>query len=380
MDVKITDSVALRRISPAMMRAYLQTQGWIQEEIWRGRIVVWSKVQGDEEVREILVPLREQSDVYAMRMSEAVETISEIEERSQFDVYHDLIGAGADIIRLRSLNGAERSEWSLSDRVAFLTRALDLVRASARFAERPGRAVYRGGISSKVSDYIREVRPLPGYETGTDLTLHSPVQASYGEQEYLSDTVLAPFPCRVTIALNNGLREAGQTVETVLGGSQISDTFEVSAKQGVTANFCDAIGSLASQTHGVGVSLSWAKVRPSDIPDEEFRFAEGAADVLAEGAEILRQRNPFTDARVTGEIVQLDRESQEKFDGRAVVLYELDGRPVALHTQFDISDREEVARAFRDTIEISVDGDIHREGRRYFLKNPRNFKLPAAVS
>ena len=101
MDAKITDSVALRRITPAMMRAYLQTQGWTQQEIWQGRIVVWSKEQGDEEVREILAPLREHSDVYAMRMSEAVTTISEIEERSQLDVYYDLIGAGSDVIRLR---------------------------------------------------------------------------------------------------------------------------------------------------------------------------------------------------------------------------------------------------------------------------------------
>ena len=215
MDVKITDSTALRRISPAMTRAYLKTQGWIQEETWQGRIVVWSKTQG-EEVREIMAPLREQSDVYAMRMSEAVATISEVEERSQLDIYYDLIGAGADIIRLRSLNGVGQSERSLSDSAAFLTRALDLMRSSARFAERPGQAVYRGRISSQVSDYVRKVQVLPSYETKTDLILHSPVQATYDEQEYLSDDdVLLPFPRRVTVALNDGLREAVRTVATV---------------------------------------------------------------------------------------------------------------------------------------------------------------------
>ena len=95
--------------------------------------------------------------------------------------------------------------------------------------------------------------------------------------------------------------------------------------------------------------------------------------MLTEGAKLLRERNPFTDAHVTGEIVRLVRESQEEFDGEAVVLYELDGRPIALHTRFDIRDREEVVQAFRETIEISVDGDIRREGRRYILENPRNF-------
>jgi hypothetical protein len=83
---------------------------------------------------------------------------------------------------------------------------------------------------------------------------------------------------------------------------------------------------------------------------------------------------------VTGEIVRLDRQSQEEFDGKAVVLYELDGRPVALQVQFDIADRDEVLRAFRDGVEISLDGDIHREGRQYLLQNVRNFIVAPTTS
>lgn len=109
MDVQIRDVAALRRITPTMLRSYLQAQEWVQEETWRGRIVVWSKTHGDE-VHEILTPLREQSDAYAVRISESVAVISEIEERSQLDVYYDLLAVGADVIRLRSLNGAGQSE------------------------------------------------------------------------------------------------------------------------------------------------------------------------------------------------------------------------------------------------------------------------------
>ena len=378
MDVQIRDSEALRRVSPTILRAYLEAHGWVQEETWRNRILVWSITQ-DEQVKEILAPLREQSDAYAVRISEAIASLADIEERSQLDVYYDVIGAGADVIRLRSLNGVGQTGWTLGDSVDFLTRARDLVMAAARAAERPGQLVYRGRASGEVTDYVRGVKPLPGYETGPALTLHSQVPAGYGVQLDMGDPVRAPFPRRATIALNAGLYEAIKKAEAVVGGGEITDTFGKAAPQTVSANMCEAVAALAHRGHGIGVSLSWAGVRPADAPDSEFVFTESAADALNEGSTLLRRNSPFLDAHVTGEIVRLDRQSHEEFDGQAVVLYQLDDRPVALHVQFDINDRDEVLRAFRDGIEISLDGDVYLQGRQYVLREPRNFTVSSGM-
>ena len=169
MDVQITDSAALRQVSPAALSAYLETQGWVRQETWRNRMVVWSRAH-NEQVNELLAPLREQSDAYAVRISEVVALLGQLEERSQLDVYYDLMGAGADVIRLRSLNGGGRSGWSLSDSADLLGRARDLITSAARSAERPGQLVYHGRASGVVTDYVRGVRPLPGYATGYELT------------------------------------------------------------------------------------------------------------------------------------------------------------------------------------------------------------------
>ena len=378
MDVRIRDGAALRRISPTMLRAYLESRDWVHEETWRDRIMVWAIAVG-ERVSEVLIPLREQSGVYATRISEAVELLAEVEERSQLDVYYDLMGAGSDVIRLRPLNGVGQSGWTLGESVEFLTRAHDLVTAAARSAERPGEPVYRGRASGQVTDYVRSVRPLPGYWPGPELILHSQVPAGHGVQTDLGDAVRAPFPRRAVIALNNGLREADRTAVAVLGGEKLADVFEEVASQGVSANLCDAVAALARQGHGIGVSLAWAAVRPADAYDSEFQFSESTADVFIQGAETLRQNSPFLDAHITGEIVGLDRQQQEHFDGQSEVVCELDGRPIALRVQFEKSEHDEVWRAFHDGITISIDGDIHREGRRYFLRNPRNFKVGAEV-
>ena len=372
MDVQIRDSEALRRVSPTILRAYLEARGWVQEETWRNRILVWSITQ-NEQVKEILAPLRELTDAYAVRISETIALLAEIEGRSQLNVYYDVLGAGADVIQLRSLNGVGQSGWTLGESVDFLTRAHDLILAAARAAERPGQLAYRGRPSGEVTDYVRGVRPLPGYETGPELTLHSHVPAGYGVQLDMGDPVRAPFPRRATIALNTGLHEAVRKAESVVGGEGIADAFGEAAPQTASANLCEAVAALAYRGHGIGVSLSWAGVRAAEASNSEFVFTESAADVLTEGATLLRQNSPFPDAHVTGEIVGLDRQLREDFDGQSVVMCELDDRPVALQVHFDARDHDEVWRALRNSVAVSLDGDIHREGRKYVLRNPRNF-------
>ena len=374
MQVLIKDSAALRRISPAMLRAYLESNGWTQQEIQPGGSTVWV-LENNGEVDEILVSSQEWSYRYPARIYEAVEALSEIEERSQLDVYYELLAAGADVIKLRSPNGNGNSGLSLEDRANFLNHARSLMTAAARAAENPGRPIYRGPLSRNVSDYLREIRPMLGYGTGSDLTIHSRIPADYGMQEDLGDSFTAPFARRATIALSRGLREARKIADTALARAELA-TFQEAAGHGASANFCAAVADLARDTHGISISLSWAPVRYSGEPGGEFVFTESAADLLAEGADLLRRRNPYLNAQITGEIVRLDREEQEKFDGYAIVLYELEGRTVALQTQFDPADEDKVVTAFRNGIPVSLEGDIHFESRRYLLKNPRNLSVP----
>ena len=376
MNVQIRDATAFQRISPVMLHTYLEARGWLHQETWRNRVTVWAKEHEGQSFK-IVALLREWADTYAAHISEAISTLSAMEERSQLNVYYDLLGAGADVIRLRSLDGSVRSPLSLIDSVSLLNSARDLLRAAARTAEHPGLPVYRGGISGEVTGYLQGIHPLPGYGAGYECTLHSRIPAGYGVQADLGDSVRAPFARRTTIALNNGLREAGRVAEAVLGGEEIA-SIEESVPLGISANFLDALAELSRQGNGISVSLAWAPVRPSNLPvasAAEFTFSESSADVFTEGAELLRQASPFRGAHINGEVVRLNREPKEEFDGQAAVLYELDGRPVALEVHFDEADHDEVIRAFREGIMVRVDGDIHREGRQFWLRNPSNFSL-----
>lgn len=374
MKVQIEDADALRKVSRTALRAYLQSNGWIHAETWRNRILIWSK-EYDGRNRDILMPLYEDSGSYATRIYEAVSLLAELEDRSQLDVYYDLMEAGADVIRLRLLNENSRFDESLSARANFLDWAQKLMESAARSVERPNQPVYRGRLSDRVADYMRSVRPLLGYGIGSDLVLHSRVPARYGQSD-MGDDFLSPFGRKTTKALLEGLREADKTAVTVNSGKvEIEEAFKQATCHGVSANLCEALAALAKQSRGVVVSVSWAAVRPAKAADSEFAFLESSADVLEEGAQWLRRKSPALNEYITGEIVRLDKENPGEFDGLATMTCELDGRSVGLHVQFEMEDRDEVVRAFREGIEVSVEGDIYREGKKHVLKNPRHFMV-----
>ena len=376
MNVQIRDGAALSQVSPAQLRAYLKANGWVRDESRTDRLSVWLKGT-DDPFRFVLLSLQEHSDAYGQRIAEAVKTLSEVEGRSQLAVYYDLLAAGSDVLRLRPQD-KPRAGGSLPASAALLTQARELVTAAARAAERPGGAVYRGPASGPVMDYVRQVRPVPGYETGEELTLHSPVPAEYGAAAELGRNPGPPFARQVTLSLYAALHAAREGLVSVLGGAPLA-VFEPAAAKGASANFCAALAALARQGGGIGVRLAWGQARPAEKANGDFAFTAGAAEVLAQGAEWLRQNTPFPEAALTGEIVRLDPPASEPGAGPAValVLAELDGRPAAVPIPFATADQKEVRRAFEQGLEISVTGDIHREGRRYVLKNPRNFAVLA---
>ena len=380
MNIEIHDRETFGRVTLAGLSAYLEARGWERRDNWRGRMIVWGCDRG-EEYAELLTPIREHSSAYAVRIGEAISELATWEGRSSVEVFQDLLAARADVIRFRSLNGSGGTDRSLVDGAALLDMSRDLLGAAARGADRPGEAVYRWRPSGVVTGYLREVRAVFGVRGWDDFALHSPVPADYGFQADLGDDYSPPFSRQAMLALHQGLSQASLVRDEVMAGSDVTEMFGAAVNRGLNANLCEALAGLVERSHGVSVGLAWASVRPRDVSVEDFSFSESSADVLRGGAEWLRRTSPYLDAHIVGEVVILARETDEPFDGQAVLAYELDGKPVSLHVQFPEESRDTVIRSFRDGIPVSLAGDIYREGRRYVLRSPRNVNLaqPGAV-
>ena len=308
--VQIRDRAALSSLSIVSLRSYLNSRGWSNNGPWGKRpATIYAKEHGGR-TWEILAPTRDTIADYAESMAEAVSILASVEERSQLDVFYDLRGVSADIIRMRPINGIAEESLSLRQSASLMNDAYDMMASAARAAEKP-QATYRGRISADVAAYLDSVQPLLGYYEGYTLTLHSPVPAGFGMQESLfGDSFDAPLPRRATYKLAQALEH----VNTAVGQAVARETlkpFEQAVSHGVSANLCDSVAALAEKARGVVIDLSWAEVRPRNVSDSHFEFSENSADILTEAAASLRRNEPYLDESVIAQVVRLEREPKE---------------------------------------------------------------------
>ena len=369
MIVEIRDKSALASVPVANIFSYLESRGWNSQGPWGQRpAVIYSKENGGR-AWEILAPTRDTLADYVSAVAETVAVLAEVEERSQLDVFYDLKAAAADVIRVSSANGLAHEPLSLRQSAGMLNDAYRMLEAGARSAEKP-RAIYRGKLSADVAEYLDSVRPLPGYGQGYAVTLHSPVQIELDRQQDMGDEFYIPFPRQVTSALAHGLGNASAALERAVVGDTL-EPFREAVAYGVSANLCNSVAELARQGEGIAIELSWADLRPSNLPESRFQFSPASADILVEAANSLRRREPSYDEEIVGLVVRLEREPPE-FDGKATIGLVWDGRFTRMNVEFEQAVYDAIISAFRDRLQVSLDADVYPSGRGYELRNPRN--------
>lgn len=368
MRVQIRDRKTLSSLSIMSLRSYLISREWTDQGTWGDRhATIYAKEQGGRPY-ELVVPRRDTVAGYAEGMAHAVEVLAEVEERSQLEVFYDLKGAGADVIRLRSENGLATEPLSLGQSAAFLNNAYRMLAASARAVERP-QAAYRGKASSSVENFLDKVRPLPGVQ-GYTLTLHSPVPVEIGSQADMGDEFYVPFSRKATYKLAEALSYTAMAIEDAVVEDTL-DPFKQFVDYGVSANLCASISELARKGQGISIGLEWADVRPASIPDSHFKFTIDSAEILQQASKSFSRNEPSLDEEIVAQIVELAREPDE-FDGRATLVSVWDDRTLRMNVEFERTVYDAVINAFKDQLTITLMGDIHPAGRGYELRNPRN--------
>jgi len=369
--VQIQDRKALNGIPIVNLRSYLQSRGWINLGPWGDRpAIIFGKEQAGRNW-EVLIPTRDTVADFAESMAESIAVLAEVEDRSQLEVVQDLSASGADVIRFSSYNRIAGEPLSLRQSANLLNDAYDLLASAARAAERP-QAAYRGKMSSDVAEYLDQVQPIPGYEGGFGLTLHSPVPAGIGQQD-LGDDFTSPFPRQTTIKLAQALEFSRNAIGEAASADTI-EPFRQAVDYGVSANLCNSVAELARQGQGIHIEMVWADVRPANVPDVHFRFSPSSADVLQEVAKSFRFLAPSYDEQIVAQVVRLERDPEE-FDGKATIISVRDGRPTRMSVEFQQSEYELVINAFRDHASICLDGDVHPIGRSLELRNTRNLHV-----
>lgn len=362
MKVSILDPEALRAVTPAALYAYARSLGWRKMDEYGAH----SDICGGDGLPEILLPRTERLGDYASVVFRLLEIFEEVAGVSQIAVYRDLMTADRDVVRVRA--GGAESDIPVGQGVSLVSGARDLLLAAACSLKDP-QPFYRAGANQQASEFLQKVR-LGQTEPGSFVvTLLTPTVAPPLQQPLDPDWPAEdPHERRITRRLVQALDAAREASELAVSGSAAA--FSATVEQGVSANLCDAIATLAEPFPALDVSVAWARTLPEPTPRETVKFASSHAPILRAAARNFRDRAPRDGIRLVGFIQRLKRDEGEE-NGTAHLRTTVSGRPQAVTAVLRPAAYDRAIDAHRKKAAVVVEGDLQRFGQRWHLGRPR---------
>jgi hypothetical protein len=182
-----------------------------------------------------------------------------------------------------------------------------------------------------------------------------------------------PYERQVTRVFANGLQSAANAISAFNRGEGIG-AFEAVVKDGVSANLCDAVATIAERSNGADLSVTWARTRPAPMQRSEVRFARNDVDLLREVARQFRLREPRDNVTLLGSTTMLQRAGKQVW-GRVTFAAFIDDHPRAVTVELPRNEYEMAVDAHKKRQPILITGDLVREGHRWHLRNPRDLLI-----
>jgi hypothetical protein len=370
MRVDITDRKTLCALSPMAVATYLRARGWSAVEA-DPSLAVFERLEG-EETLGLEVPLRTSAGDYERRLAELLHNLELIERRSQLDIYRDIIHANQDVVRL-SIDVPDPGRMGLEEASTLLSATRDLVLAAA-CSTHTRRAYFPNRKPLRAIEYIRKVR-LAAPEVGSFVVvLESPVAPALSTAPAEPAPLVEPFERSVIVMLATAGARVRQSIgETAATGSL--DRFADAVQAGVTANYCDALARLLEEDEGrnVVLSFSWAPARPLQGPaPSRLTFSRPDAEILRAATRYLKERAPISGFELSGAITRL-QSAAPTAAGEVTIAGLVDGRIRQVSMSLAGDDYQRAVQAHHQELEVSVEGELVRDGRSYHLHNPSMF-------
>lgn len=284
MRARITDSAALRKISPSQIMAYLRSKGAKQVGKFSDKAAIWTL--GKE---EFLVPLAAEFADYAYRVADILAALERVEERSQLEIMDDLQEVGFDVVRIGRFPRDETSEApGIMRAVDFLAHARDLLMTAA-FAAATRKACSPAERSQDAERFMQSVRlgKMEGY--GFAVRLLAPVAA----ERKSTDSTAEPYALyeRSVVPI---LQESLETLclaeqKAREGGS--AELFEKSAAREDLAKLCAALTGIrkALDSKCLEIGITYSATRSQHLPCARICVEERYFPVIEAVSNAIRE-------------------------------------------------------------------------------------------
>ncbi|MFN6529435.1 hypothetical protein [Nostoc sp. ChiSLP03a] len=401
MKTTMRDIDVIKSISPLEVASYLETQGWKQQRQINDIASVWTLELAQGDNVEILLPMNPEFRDFSARMSEVLQNLEIVENRSQLEIITNLKTPLAEIVQI-SVNHSEIINGSIpiSQGVQLFKSAKKLMWSAASSAVQP-KPYFKGGSFSEVTDYMQKLRLGHTKEGSYILTIISPLKID----NYQSEDC---FERKVTRTLFQALNIISLADEQKL--SERESVLNEAIEEGVSANLCDALSHMINNDNDPNLSfnLTCSKTldHPSNIP-LEIKINKQVLSVITEVKNKLKSRKN-TLGRNRKSIIQIDTKElvmintlafpsssssellHSKIKGLVIKLEWFGGNEKAKVTVITINieneekeviievNRDEYLIAFQANLEqipIICDGHLIEEKELLVLREVQNFSL-----
>jgi hypothetical protein len=375
MRATIRDPETLGSVRPRDLAAYLRAKGWQQSNLFPGRSI-W-RLGSNGDTFEILLPLDDTFRDYALRISDVLRTLEEVEDRSQLELIADVSMTFTDVVRVAARSGSGSASIDLDAGIELINSAREMMAAAACAAEKP-QPQYATRKTDKVRGYTSSLE-LGQTERGSYvITVLSPLPA-VPQQVLLDEELLEePFERKVTMTLTGALSGVVLAAERAVVSGSLAP-FKDAVEQGVSANLCDALVRLHSAAGGERLKLgvSWASSRPfRGSPPAPVQIGPDAVGVIAEASRVLgpRKEEPQREIKLVGVVTAL-KWDDESSPGKVTVTGAVGGdiRKVAFELGHEDYHRAIAAHDSRSVVQCF--GELDRKGTALRLENPRDFAV-----
>ncbi|SFM34714.1 hypothetical protein SAMN05216573_10195 [Bradyrhizobium sp. Rc3b] len=373
----IKDAQAIGSLTPINVVGYLRSRGWQRFSEVPGKFSVWFHSAHPE--AEILVPATRDARDYVTQISEALQELETVENRSQLDILKDLRNSGFDVIRLAA-RGASTQDGTvrIDAGVRLFEQARELLLSAACATVRP-RPVFHSRKPQPALEYMSKAR-LGQTEHGSYvLTVLSPVSP---QLTFHSDTDLfpeEPFERSVVKMLTGAVERAmNAAAASSISEEQDFGPFQRAVDGGVSANLCEAIAGFFGpiDASAIDLTVAWSLNRPlpADSVPARVRINSDFVPTLQEAARLFRQYDRLGGYLIEGPVVKLERDDGDDF-GFVTVFARVEGTMRKVTVALPDADYNRALMAHRAYRPVKVTGTVVREGRSYRLYNPTALEI-----
>ena len=368
-------------LSLESITAYLLQAGWKLEHYPGDRLIVFRYRHSDDknEPIHLVLPASMDSDDWELRLLEALELLTFIEQRPLEAIINEIQGVRKtdeirDIIKMRILNDFTRVDSISLDLAHNIVNGLRDLVATAAATAKDARPHY-GRLPNIGTRYAKRFRFGHTFPGSFGFTIQSPpLTLPEGTFLEVSDQI-APFDRHVTERIIRGLHTLDQAT-TKNDLELLVESYDV----GLNSNMGQALLAMAGEKRQIKMeySVRWAPVYspPEDIQDigrieleeRNYWFIEDAIDIW----EKVEPR----EVTLYGSIEILRSSSRETYQRRVRVHAKLpDEGDINVRVSLSEDDYRHACNAHRDQRTISVKGTLDRVSRSWILRNPHDFRV-----